>query len=137
MTTSNKTLPVKESPLTDLQSIDLKRMAEECADKINSASNRKADGFYTGEIILKTLEAAVKEVERHLAYKNDTANTFMNQVKKLQAELAEARKDSSRLDWLEKHSSYCREQQLQGNQFFTPVRGTVRLAIDAALNNSK
>ena len=48
-------------------------------------------------------EKSLFEVRQLLDHKNQTANTFMAQVNKLQAELATERE---RLDWLDQHCSF-------------------------------
>jgi septal ring factor EnvC (AmiA/AmiB activator) len=45
----------------------------------------------------RTLEGELNETRQLLAEKNDTANVFMRQVKKLQAELAESRNEFATL----------------------------------------
>lgn len=87
------------------------------------------------------LEAELKDTRILLAEKNETANVFMNQVKKLQAELA---KERERLHYLQKHCvkqiyfqppytaavDFCWDN---GADWITPLNE----AIDAAMSREK
>jgi hypothetical protein len=149
MTTPNKTEPMRELLLTT----DLKQLAEELDAQLDNGKilfSTKA----RLEIILSALERAVAGVEskyNNLKRQVDQSNkdeelrqiqmkSFEEDISIAQADLANARKDSERLDWLDSPNGSIQQiQRILVNKrvIDNDYNCTFRQAIDAAMSTNK
>jgi archaellum component FlaC len=81
----------------------------------------------------QALATDMAQLRKELWHKNETANMFMKQVQRLNVELAEAKRDTRRLDWLAK------QEQIPTSDYSIVIGmgRCTRAAIDAAMEVTK